>query len=618
MKIYFSALVILTSFLSQAQCNGTEPVIDLGPDTITICNGQPLTLTAPLGYDFYKWSNNSQSNSITVLTGGTYSVTAGILSLSGPNLVQNGDFEAGTTNTANNFTTSYVPGTGGTWGLLSNPGQYAISTSPSLVHNNFSVCSDHTTGTGNMFIANGAATANTTVWSQTIPVTAGQGYIFSYWVANALNDPAVAQLQLYINNQPISTISSPSSTACIWTQFTGTWVAGANPNAVLRIVNQSTAGAGNDFSIDDIVFRTICTNTETIVVNVNSVGVIAGPNVTICEGDTANVVATTNSPNNVLTWAANTTPGATLSTTLAGNYTVTAVSPFGCTNSASMNVIVKPMNWEIGNNISINTDACDSTGVVIAVVDTINTSLPAPMPFTYTWSGPGAGSTNQTNNPIFSDLNAGWYYLTVTSDGCSRQDSVEVVANNAPIAAISGGPLTGYIPSSPLFDNNSQFATSYKWIWSNGDTLNINVPATVGNTFTDTGAVWVMLIAYNGNCSDTTFLSMYYTQEPVIVVPPVIPVFPVVFELTNVFTPGDDVTNKFFTFKMENIVELDVQIFNRWGNLMYQTKDPDNFYWDGRSPEGYDAEDGVYFYKYKAKGIQNENFEGNGFLHLIR
>jgi gliding motility-associated-like protein len=622
MKIYISVIFILTSFLSQAQCSGTEPVINLGPDT-TICQGQSLTLSAPAGYDFYKWSTGTQGTSITVTTPGTYFVSAGVLSLTGPNLIVNGDFEAGITAAANNFTTSYSPGSGGTWGLLTNPGQYAISTSPNLVHNNFSVCGDHTTGTGNMFIANGAAAANTTVWSQTVPVIAGQGYLFSFWVANALNDPAVAQLQLYINNQPISAIGTPSATACTWTQYSGTWVAGTSPNAILKIVNQSTASSGNDFSLDDIVFRTICTNTDTIAVAVNTVAVIAGPSVSFCEGDADTIVATTNSPNNVLTWSSNSGPGATLIPTVSGMYTVTAVSPFGCTNSASMNVNVKAMNWQIDSLGSVPTDCGDSTGQAAALVLPVSTTLPPPLPFSYTWSGPGVGNPILTNAPLITNLNAGMYFLTVTSDGCSRDTFVEVFANNAPIAIFTGGPQTGYVPITPQFDNLSQFANDYLWVFGNGDTLSSNTLDSVTPTYTDSGSYTVMLVAYSGNCSDTAYMDLYYSIEPVIVIPPVPPIppySPVVFETSNVFTPGGGLgsANDFFTFKMENIVELDVQIFNRWGNLMYQTNDPTNFYWDGRSPEGYESEDGVYFYKYKAKGLQNENFEGNGFLHLVR
>lgn len=612
MKYFLFTILLFFSYAVKAQCTGAEPVINLGPDT-TLCQGQTLTLNAPAGYDFYKWSNFTQGPSITVSNAGTYTVSAGILSLTGPNLVVNGDFEGGTTATANNFTTAYSPGSGGAWGLLSNPGQYAISTSPNLVHNNFSVCSDHTTGAGNMFIANGAATANTSVWSQTVPVSAGQGYIFSFWVANALNDPAVAQLQLYINNQPISVISSPSTSACLWTQYTGTWVAGSNPNAILKIVNQSTASSGNDFCLDDIFFREVCTNTDTIVVSINSVAVIAGPNVTFCEGDSDTIVATTNSPNNVLTWAANGAPGATLIPTVSGVYTVSAVSPFGCTNTASMTVTVRPMNWEIANLSVVNTDCGDSTGVVSASIDTLNTTLPAPMPFSFNWSGPGANSSNQINASTFSNLTAGWYYLTVTSDGCSRDTSIEVLTNNSPVASFTASPISGDAPLDVAFDNTSQFANSFGWFFDNSDSLNTNSTSTLNETFTEPGIYNVMLIASAGGCSDTAYSTITVLEPPVI--PPYVPVE---FETSNVFTPSGDLVNNFFTFKMLNIVELDVQIFNRWGNLVYQTKDPANFYWDGKSPEGFEVEDGVYFYTYKAKGAQAENFEGNGFLNVIR
>lgn len=615
-KFIFLPFLFLYS-LHHAQCIGTEPIVNLGSDT-TICQGQTLTLSAPAGYNFYKWSTGTQGTSITVSNPGTYTVTAGILSLTGPNLILNGDFEGGTTAATNNFTTAYTPGAGGPWGLLSNQGQFAISTSPNLVHNNFSVCGDHTTGTGNMFIANGAAISNTTAWSQTVPVNPGQGYLFSFWVANALNDPAVAQLQLFINNQPISVVSSSSATACVWTQFSGTWVAGSNPNAILKIVNQSTAQSGNDFCLDDIKFTTVCTNSDTIVVSVNSVAVIAGPNVTFCAGESDTIVATTNSPNNVLTWSGNAGPGATLIPTTSGVYTVTAVSPFGCTNSAAMTVNIRAMNWEINDVNALNTACGDSTGIVSGITDTVNTSLPPPLPLSYTWSGPGANNSNQINASIWTDLPSGWYYLTVTSDGCSLKDSVEVISNYAPIAAINGAPIIGYVPISPIFDNLSQFANDFLWVFGNGDSLLANSSASVSATFVDTGAYWVMLVAYAGNCSDTAYLQLNYSLEPIVIPPPVVVVFPVVFEPSNVFTPNADETNKYFTFNMQNIIELDIQIFNRWGNVMYQTKDVSNFYWDGQSTEGLEAEEGVYFIKYSAKGIQNEIFKGNGFLHLIR
>lgn len=261
--------------------------IDLGQD-IHSCTVQTITLDAGAGYDFYNWSNGATTQTINISTSGTYSVTAGRL---GENLVQNGDFEGGTTSAANNFTSSYIPGTGGAWGLLSNPGQFAISTSPSFTHNNFASCGDHTSGNGNMFIANGASIANTTVWSQTINVDPNQDYIFSFWAMNAVNDPNVSQLQLYINGQPIGSVNTTSVTSCIWNQINDVWNSGAATQAVLSIVNHSTAQGGNDFAIDDIVFAPYCSFYDTINVSFGNHTLQLTANHTICENTSTTLVA---------------------------------------------------------------------------------------------------------------------------------------------------------------------------------------------------------------------------------------------------------------------------------------------------------------------------------------
>ena len=168
-----SIFVFTTSF---SQCTANEPIVNLGNDT-TLCNGATLTLTAPLGYQFYNWTGGSHVNQITVADSGWYKVEAGIV---GSNIVLNGDFQGGTTAATNNFTTQYIPGNGGSYGLLSNPSTYAITTSPNLVHNNFGVCNDHSPGNGNMLVVNGATTGNTAVWQQTVTVTPNTDFVFSF------------------------------------------------------------------------------------------------------------------------------------------------------------------------------------------------------------------------------------------------------------------------------------------------------------------------------------------------------------------------------------------------------------------------------------------------------
>lgn len=319
--------------------------IDLGPDQ-NYCTSQSVTLNAGTGFDFYEWSTGATTASITTNQSGIYHVLAGVL---GENLIEHGDFQGGTTAIDNQFTSNYVPGTGGTYGLLSNEGQMAITTSPSLVHNNFSSCGDHTSGSGNMFVANGASTPNTVVWSQTIPVEAGVNYHFSFWAANATNDPAVSQLQLFVNGVAIGSPNTTAVTPCIWSEISDVWFSGTATSAVLSIVNQSTAQGGNDFLIDDIFFAPYCEYTDTVELNFGNSTIQVTPNQTMCENGSKTIVATINSNSGAtFTYHWNNIPdnvsSQTVSPATTTTYSVYAESSDGCTTptvNVTVNVVAR-------------------------------------------------------------------------------------------------------------------------------------------------------------------------------------------------------------------------------------------------------------------------------------
>lgn len=598
MKLFLSTLTLIVGFTSYSQCNGNEPVIDLGNDTV-LCNGQSLYLSAPAGFDFYNWSNGTSLNNITVNAAGTYSVVGSVV---GTNTILNGNFSGGTTAAANNFTTAYNPGTGGSYGLLSSEGQYAISTSPSLVHNNFAVCSDHTTGTGNMLIANGSGFANTIVWSQTVAVTPGINYVFSFWEANALNAVEVSSLQLYINNVPISSIVPTSTTACTWLQNTGFWNSGASTTAILSIVNQSTLTSGNDFAVDDIFFAPVCTSTDTITVQVENVVIDAGPDLTFCANESGLITATSNVPIATWSWGSGQTVP-TVVPDISGLYQVVATTPNGCVGIDGAQVTITPINWTISQVLSGPTDCGANSGYVSAVPGgTFND------PASYTWSGPGPNSSNQIDASVWTDLSVGWYYLEVESDGCYQYDSVEVVPSNPPSAGIIATPISGYYPLTVNFQNTSQNADEFVWSFGNGNTATETTTNGQVQVYDTTGVYTVMLIAGNGACSDTAYVTINVLEPPV--------TLPVGLETANVFTPNNDGVNDVYQFDLLNIVEIELTILNRWGNVMFTTTDV-NASWNGKS-NGKDAEPGVYFYNFKAKGAQNEAFEGHGFIHLVR
>lgn len=602
MKLLIGIAFLFFSIHTIAQCNGSEPTIDLGNDAI-LCQGELLELNAPSGFDYYNWSNGSAADSLIVSSTGAYFVEAGII---GGNLVLNGNFQGGTTAAANNFTTAYAPGSGGTYGLLSTAGQYAISTSPSLVHNNFMLCGDHTTGTGNMLIANGASTANTTVWSQTVNVTPGTNYIFSFWQTNVLNAVEVSNLQLYINNVPISSIVPTNTTGCSWQENNGVWNSAASTQAILSIVNQSVLSSGNDFAIDDIFFAPICIVSDTINIIYDTIQVNAGTDIQFCANESENLTATANVAVTDWSWSSGEST-AQITPLTAGMYTVTGTSVNGCTSSDAVNVAITAMDWDIDQVIMGPSDCGVNNGYV-----SVMTSGTFSDPASYNWSGPGPNSTNDIDASVFTDLSPGWYYLVIESDGCYRYDSVQVIPNNPPVAAISATPTSGIYPVTVDITNSSQNSNDYYWDFGNGNTTTSTDLSGQQQVYDTTGVYTIMLIAANGNCSDTTYVTITVNEPPVI--PPTVPVS---LETSNVFTPNGDGVNDVYAFKLENITELDLVILNRWGQVMFQSTDL-VVTWNGKTLIGMDAPAGVYFYNYKAVGAQNEQFEGHGFIHLVK
>ncbi|MDP4268449.1 MAG: gliding motility-associated C-terminal domain-containing protein, partial [Bacteroidota bacterium] len=84
----------------------------------------------------------------------------------------------------------------------------------------------------------------------------------------------------------------------------------------------------------------------------------------------------------------------------------------------------------------------------------------------------------------------------------------------------------------------------------------------------------------------------------------------------NVFTPNSDGHNDYFQIKASGMVEFHLQIFDRWGVLVFESNDPD-IGWDGKSIASVDCAQGTYFYVLKAHTL-NKSYDHSGFVTLIR
>src|SRR5581483_8719970 len=93
-------------------------------------------------------------------------------------LVTNGDFSAGFTG----FTTNYSEIPPGAENDAT--GDLFVSTNPAGLCGCWANINDHTTGTGNMLVIDGAANADSTIWSETVAVLANTDYQLSFSAVN--------------------------------------------------------------------------------------------------------------------------------------------------------------------------------------------------------------------------------------------------------------------------------------------------------------------------------------------------------------------------------------------------------------------------------------------------
>lgn len=98
-----------------------------------------------------------------------------------------------------------------------------------------------------------------------------------------------------------------------------------------------------------------------------------------------------------------------------------------------------------------------------------------------------------------------------------------------------------------------------------------------------------------------------------------------VYTLPNAFTPNGDGQNDFFTpiLPYYFVDHIDIKIYNRWGNLVYQTSDPD-ISWDGTDfRSGEPVPEGVYHYicevyEIRVSGVEKQPEPLSGYIQLIR
>lgn len=216
----------------------------------------------------------------------------------------------------------------------------------------------------------------------------------------------------------------------------------------------------------------------------------------------------------------------------------------------------------------------------------------------YVWEHSGETTPTVTVNPATSTN-----YTVTVSDECQTftvtgTAVVTVVKPNADFI-ISSHTLFNDLPIT--FQNTSTGAETYQWNFGDGHSSTVVHP---NNTYDVPGTYTVTLIATNDiGCKDTVQKPITIEEEYWVYIP-------------NTFTPDGNMVNNYFEISTINISQIDVWIYNRWGQCVYNTSNLRDK-WDGTYKD-FPVPDGTY--TYKVHYVSKSGFEETllGHVNVLR
>ncbi len=344
--------------------------------------------------------------------------------------------------------------------LHSSPpnGEYGINNDPNFLHEDFPSCGDHTSGSGNMMIINGAEQANITLYEITVnSISVNTDYEFSAWLSSMVYSIPMfgANLQFEINGTVIGHLNAPS-TLCQWGDFFHVWNSGSATSATIRITNLTTvaSGMGNDFAIDDIALYEVIKEYDDCIVTVMDIPTSTFDlPATNCYYDTTTIMYTGNAtPGSATNFNWDFGADATIISGVDEGPYLLQWSSSG-TKTVSLWVETSCISDTTSQNIIINeSPIVDITADAITIPYGTNTILHgimsgSPGPLQFYWE-PIAKLVNPTNqNPQTVPLEQTtkyYFYVEDQSNGCTSMDSIiiDVTGGALTITSITGTPDT--------------------------------------------------------------------------------------------------------------------------------------------------------------------------------
>ncbi len=303
-----------------------------------------------------------------------------------------------------------------------------------------------------------------------------------------------------------------------------------------------------------------------------------------------------NSGTQPYTYSWNTSPlqqTATANNLPAGSYSVLVSDINGCSISFSATIHNSNMPEATVSFVDAHCNQSDGSALVVASGGSGK--------YTYSWS------TGDTTTSI-QQLSPGLYTVTVDDGFCDDIATITIYNIDGVQANFSYHPNPITI-SNPNVTFTSESLGANTWQWDFGDNTGNLYSETVVHSFDTIGNYSVLLIVSDSfGCIDSIIKIIEIVDKYTIYIP-------------NSFTPNNNGINDFFQAIGNSWEEgsYEMTIYNRWGNIIFETKDPQNP-WNGslNNESNQMVAPDIYVYQIKVKGINSKEKIFVGTVTLLK
>lgn len=284
-----------------------------------------------------------------------------------------------------------------------------------------------------------------------------------------------------------------------------------------------------------------------------------------------------------------------------GKFPVTfTITEQGCSVTAIDTITIYPL--PVGKFDPVPTSGCKPLAVQFT------DSSVAATPLSYFWNF-GDGTTSTDLNPVHIFSKPGKYTLSLTiiaTNGC-----VDTLTFNKPnLITVFPGPsallnvdktITTISDPTFYFTDGSVGSINCRILFGDGDSA---ADCNTSHTYKAIGKYKVLqLVVDELGCIDTNYVDVEVTPD-------------IRFWVPDAFTPNGNSLNDLFMPVMEGISEYHLMVFDRWGQLIFDTRDQTKG-WDGTYKKQNCMQD-VYVYIINTTDIKSHDKNYIGHVTLVR